>query len=220
MFPKVPIIPAGEETEILNLAAYVAETKVLGPGRRAGVWVQGCPFTCPGCIAPEWIPQRINQIVRVAELAQRILAAPVTGLTLSGGEPFLQAPALAALVQAVRQVREMDVIIFSGFTLAALQRRPEAASLLAHVDLLIDSGYIAARDRGMGLRGSDNQRFHFLSPRLQHCGYPFETVSRSMELHFQGDEVLVVGIPAHGSQAALDRALETARQQVTLEVCR
>ncbi len=206
------------ETNTLNLAAYVAETRVLGPGNRAGLWVQGCVFNCTGCIAPEWIPQRSNHIVDVAELAQMILTSPATGLTLSGGEPFLQAPALASLVRSVRRVREIDVIVFSGFTLSALQHRSDAAPLLEQVDLLIDGRYIADRNLGIGLRGSDNQCFHFLSPRLQDSGFPFETVSRSMELHFQGDELLVVGIPAHGAQAALDRALEHARQKLIVGI--
>jgi pyruvate-formate lyase-activating enzyme len=31
-------------------------TRALGPGLRSAVWVQGCPFRCTGCIAPDWIP--------------------------------------------------------------------------------------------------------------------------------------------------------------------
>ena len=25
----------------------------LGPGRRIGLWLQGCSFRCPGCMTPE-----------------------------------------------------------------------------------------------------------------------------------------------------------------------
>jgi anaerobic ribonucleoside-triphosphate reductase activating protein len=194
-----------------NLAAYASQTRVLGPGVRAGVWVQGCAFHCPGCIAPEWIQQVENRRVAVEALAQQILSTPVSGLTFSGGEPFLQAEALAELARQVRLEREVDLIIFSGFTLAALQRRPSAAALLEQCDLLVDGGYVAARDRGIGLRGSDNQRFHFLSSRLINCGYDFERVERGLELHFQESGLLVVGIPAAETQLRLERALAAAQ---------
>jgi len=45
----------------LMLEVQVAETcigtRALGPGLRSVVWVQGCPFSCAGCIAPDWIPR-------------------------------------------------------------------------------------------------------------------------------------------------------------------
>jgi anaerobic ribonucleoside-triphosphate reductase activating protein len=176
--------------------------------------VQGCPFHCRGCIAPEWIPQVENRRVGVQALAQQILSTPVTGLTFSGGEPFLQAEALAELVRRVRLEREVDLIVFSGFTLAALQSRPTAAALLAQCDLLVDGGYVAAQDTGVGLRGSDNQRFHFLSERLRDCGYDFEQAERGLELHFQESGLLVVGIPAAETQLRLERALAAAQGAV------
>lgn len=40
----------------LNVAATRVGTRTLGPGVRSVVWVQGCPFHCLGCLAPEWIP--------------------------------------------------------------------------------------------------------------------------------------------------------------------
>lgn len=201
-----PSIPG--EIDQLNLAAFVPQTRVLGPGLRAGVWVQGCPFACPGCIAPEWIPRQPNQLTSISDLARRILSEPISGLTISGGEPFLQAPALAELLRLLRQERDLNCIVFSGYTHAMLQRIPRAAVLLESADLLIDGSYVAARDTGVGLRGSDNQNFHFLTPRLKTIDYPFETVARDIELHLQGNDLLVVGIPAHGVQVALDRALQ------------
>lgn len=215
MFPQTSHFTVPGDIDQINLAAFVPMTRVLGPGLRAGVWVQGCPFSCPGCIAPEWIPQRTNQLVSVDELAARILAEPVTGLTLSGGEPFLQAPALASLVRQLRAERDLDVISFSGFTLSMLRRRSQADELLAQLDLLIDGSYVAARDPGIGLRGSDNQVFHYLTPRLRDSGYPFETVPRGAELHFQGNDLLVVGIPAHGLQVALDHAFQSVNPVIT-----
>ena len=75
-----------------NLAAFQSQTRALGPGVRAAIWVQGCQLRCRGCIAPDWIPQTEAQLVPVAHLAERILQIPaLQGLTISGGEPMLQA---------------------------------------------------------------------------------------------------------------------------------
>ncbi|MCU0485740.1 MAG: radical SAM protein [Anaerolineales bacterium] len=197
----------------LNIAAFVPQTRVLGPGLRAGVWTQGCTFACPGCIAPDWKVLKINQLIPVHELAERILAEPVDGITLSGGEPFLQPGGLAELLRLLRAHREINCITFTGYSYLALQRMPEAKGLLDQVDLLIDGSYVASRNTGTGLRGSDNQRFHFLTDRLVGSDYPFESAPRGTELHFRGNDLLIVGIPAHGVQTALDHAIQSAQQR-------
>jgi len=191
----------------LNLAAFHPNTRVLGPGLRAGIWVQGCRQHCPGCIAPAWIPQQANQRVTVAGLAARLAALiDLDGLTLSGGEPMLQAAALAALVKTVRRQRSINVICFTGYTLEKLRTRPPApgtADLLREVDLLVDGPYQAQANNDRGLRGSTNQQFHFLSDRLQ--GYNFETWPRSIELMISDGELFSAGIPPRRVLDMLER---------------
>jgi anaerobic ribonucleoside-triphosphate reductase activating protein len=194
----------------LNLAAVQLGTRALGPGRRAVVWVQGCPFRCAGCVAPDWIAREQAHLVSVAELARRILADPgIEGLTFSGGEPMLQAAALAELAGAVRSERDVSVICFTGYTLRRLRDdppgRPGVADLLAATDLLIDGRYVAARDDGVGLRGSSNQRLHHLTGRL--AGHAdLGTAPRRVEVYVAGDQALMVGVPAHGMLEAFHRA--------------
>src|ERR1700722_19472169 len=82
--------------------------QVLGPGVRAVIWVQGCPLRCPGCIAPETLPfaaadGNVGGVRSVADLAGWLAELDETeGVTLSGGEPFAQAEALAELLDTVR----------------------------------------------------------------------------------------------------------------------
>jgi anaerobic ribonucleoside-triphosphate reductase activating protein len=112
---------------LLNIAATCAATRVLGPGVRAVVWVQGCPFTCAGCIAPDWIPYNAAQLRSPEEVAVECLARPeVTGLTFSGGEPMLQAAGLAAVIRAARRVRDLSLICFTGYTVERLRTGPPA----------------------------------------------------------------------------------------------
>ncbi|WP_051366077.1 4Fe-4S single cluster domain-containing protein [Hamadaea tsunoensis] len=193
-------------TPLLNVAATCVGTHALGPGRRSVVWVQGCPFDCTGCVAPEWIPQRTARLADSCDLAAELLSDPdVTGLTFSGGEPMLQAEALAAVARHARRTRDVDVVCFTGFTLERLRTRPPSpgvADLLGEVDVLIDGVYVAARDDGRGLRGSTNQRIHRLTGRLS--GFDFEGAHRQAELHISGGEVLMVGVPPRGLLPALD----------------
>lgn len=191
-----------------NVAATTSATDVLGPGHRAVVWVQGCPLNCRGCVAPEWIPFDRNRVVTAEALAAEILGMPgITGLTLSGGEPMMQAAALAACVRRVRAVADLDVICFTGFGLARLRGNPPAAGvgeLLDVIDVLIDGPYVAARDTGRGLRGSDNQTVNHLTGRLREGGYDFENRARTAELQIDERSVTLVGVPPPGLLTALD----------------
>ncbi|MEU8509166.1 4Fe-4S single cluster domain-containing protein [Streptomyces brevispora] len=203
----------------LNVAATRVGTRALGPGVRSAVWVQGCPFHCAGCLAPEWIPDRPARRADPDDLAAELLAdRRVTGLTLSGGEPMEQAAGLARLVRRAQRIREVSVICFTGHRLERLRTRPPSPGvpdLLAVVDVLIDGVYVAALNDGRGLRGSSNQRVHHLTPRLVDSGYDFQGRSRDVEIVVDGREALLVGVPPHGLPAAFERAVDTARTRTT-----
>lgn len=181
----------------LNIAAYLVDTQALGPGRRSVVWVQGCCFHCKGCIAPDWIPQISNHLVSPEDLAQTLVSNPhIQGLTISGGEPMLQAPALCRLIYAARSIRPIDVICFTGFRYEVLEKQsklPGVKELLQSIDLLIDGPYIQEMNTGIGLRGSSNQRFIFLTDKLRN--QPLESQPRDIEFHVFHGEVIMAGIP-------------------------
>jgi len=198
--------------ETLNIAQFCPETYTLGPGKRSAIWVQGCPFTCPNCVSPDWIPIKPANLITVEQLAMRILSAgDLEGVTLSGGEPMLQAAALASLVRAVRAQRPtLSAICFSGFTLEQLRRKSAAErgieELLGQLDVLIDGLYVERLNNGRGLRGSSNQRIHFLTPRYQHLREEFEHSPRQVEMQVSPGELLMVGVPSAHTLAAFRRA--------------
>src|SRR5690349_2700599 len=104
----------------LKLYSMAYPVTALGPGPRVVLWVAGCPKRCAGCMSLEMLGPEAGERVPVAKLAQKILAiaAPLDGITISGGEPFDQAASLAALVEMLRVQRpEWNVIIYSGYTL-------------------------------------------------------------------------------------------------------
>jgi len=146
-----------------------------GPGLRSVVWLQGCTLSCPGCFNPEThsFQQGSRRTVAAVALELIDLAPMVEGLTISGGEPFQQAPALASLLSAVRHSTNLSVLVFSGYTLGELQNIPQADAVLSQVDVLIAGRYDSNQRIGSGLLGSANKKIHFLtsrynSPAIEH----------------------------------------------------
>lgn len=194
--------------QVLNIAATCTATRALGPGLRAVAWVQGCPFRCPGCIAPEWIPEEAAELVTPAVLARRLLSDPrVEGLTFSGGEPMQQAAGLAETVASARQKRDLSLICFTGYRWERLCERPPnpgVPRLLAEIDVLIDGLYLHARDDDRGLRGSANQRVIHLTDRLCDISFDFEARPREVEVRLLSDSIQMIGLPTRATTAALD----------------
>jgi anaerobic ribonucleoside-triphosphate reductase activating protein len=149
----------------------VAETypacEVLGPGVRFVIWTQGCPLNCRECVSPQWIPFEGGQPTPVSELAEQILRSHADGITFSGGEPFAQADALADLVARVREVRDISVMSYSGYTYEHLRAHGTSGQhrLLDALDILVDGPFIAGRHGNFRWRGSANQRVLLLSER-------------------------------------------------------
>ncbi len=178
----------------LNLMGYVDESEVNGPGRRAVVWVQGCLRKCPGCFNPASWPFEVNQLVKVADLAEQILSNPRNeGVTFSGGEPFWQAPALASLARLLK-AKGLTVMAFSGFTLEELQSPqapPGAQELLQELDILVDGPYLQSQAirSPHSLVSSRNQRVHVFNPALES---QLNWASDQVEIHILKDGTRIV----------------------------
>lgn len=156
----------------LNLMGYVDESEVNGPGCRAVIWVQGCLRECPGCFNPDSWSFKINQLMPVDTLVEKITSNPRNeGVTFSGGEPFWQAPALADLARKVK-AKGLNVMSFTGFTFEQLQSKNAPAGsqdLLAQLDILIDGPYIQslAINSPESTVSSSNQRVHVFNCALK-----------------------------------------------------
>ncbi len=184
----------------INCGGFMPGSCVNGPGRRAVVWVQGCPLRCPGCFNRDLWSFRPRHVVHVKELAERILGLPdIEGVTFSGGEPFCQARALAILGQ-VLQDAGLTIVTYSGYPRGTLARtrRESWRALLAVTDLLVAGPFLAHKRSGGPLGGSSNQELVFLTPRL--AGRDVEGRA-SEEVEFvisPGGEVTATGFPARG----------------------
>ncbi len=151
----------------LNLYRFEPASRANGPGLRAVVWVQGCALGCPGCFNPGSHAFDGGELWTVENLAEKILALKdkLEGLTISGGEPAHQHPALANLLQQIRQQSDLSVLVFSGYNLEELRRMPGSQAFLQNIDVLIAGRYEAGKRVASGLIGSSNKIVHLLSNR-------------------------------------------------------
>ena len=171
-------------------------TKTLGPGNRYVIWVQGCPFNCKNCTTPESIPIVPNKMIEIEYIINSISDnKKIDGITISGGEPFLQASKLSKILQQVKNNRpELTVIVYTGFKFNNLDWK-EAKDLLNYIDLLIDGQYIDKLNNNKGLRGSTNQNFIFLTKKLLKHKETFISGERNIEIHISNHMKVIVGIP-------------------------
>jgi anaerobic ribonucleoside-triphosphate reductase activating protein len=160
------------------------ESIVDGPGVRFVVFAQGCLHHCPGCHNPATWDVDGGEEYSVKEVLKRLKKRKkfIHGLTLSGGEPFLQAKEMAELARAARGL-ELSVVTYTGYLYEDLLTTglPGAADLLAVTDFLIDGPFIAAlKDITLPFRGSANQCIIDLTEQRT-CGVTYQIEQVPME---------------------------------------
>lgn len=182
--------------QILNIYHICKGSRALGPGLRYVIWVQGCIQCCKGCISPQSRPLKINKLFSIDDLAADIIVTQgIDGITISGGEPFLQAEQIIGLIERVQAQRpELNVLLFTGYTIEQLSSE-KARLLQSHIDVLIDGPYVEELNDEIGLRGSSNQRIHFLTPRLLSFKEELEHGGRNNEVVVDSDGLQIIGIP-------------------------
>jgi anaerobic ribonucleoside-triphosphate reductase activating protein len=197
----------------LHLSRAHFPVTALGPGRRLGIWFQGCSIRCPGCISADtWALGRgLVELSGVLELIDPWLSQS-EGVTISGGEPFDQPEALHTLLISLRERSPVDILVFTGHPIEAL---PSFATNQALIDVLITDPYRSDLPQTLALRGSDNQRLHCLTALGQKRFSAFErerTASDDrVDIAFDAaGTAWMAGIPKRGD---LNRLLSVLHEQ-------
>ena len=197
--------------EILFISHIEESTTLLGPFKRFVIWVHGCCFDCKGCLAHNTKHGTYKKMT-VEELGEIILQQKnIEGLTISGGEPFLQANALRKLINYLRVRKDLGVIIYSGFKRDQLEQKPEYQALLMVTDILIDGPYIEELDIGQPYIGSSNQKIHQLSERYINDASYYSPKGRRAEIKIYSDQVVLVGVPSKEALKTWNDLKEKAR---------
>lgn len=147
----------------IKIAGIVEESIVDGPGIRFVIFTQGCPHNCKGCHNPQTHDFELGRYENIKKIAIKINENPLLkGVTLSGGEPFMQAEKLVKLIDSINN-KKLDIITYTGFTFEELLHRANNINyyreLLEKTDILIDGKFeLDNKDENLMFRGSCNQR--------------------------------------------------------------
>lgn len=154
-------IPSMQNDTLLRVAGFTEGSIADGPGIRLVLFTQGCPHHCPGCHNPATHDPAGGRWISLGEISEIYEKNPLyAGITLSGGEPLLQAAALLPLARHIKE-RGGTVVLYTGYTLEKLQAKndKDINDILRVIDLLIDGPYIEERrNAALSYRGSENQR--------------------------------------------------------------
>ncbi|HWQ66855.1 MAG TPA: 4Fe-4S single cluster domain-containing protein [Methanospirillum sp.] len=183
--------------------------EVLGPGRRVGIWFQGCSIRCRGCIAPEtweFDQSRYLPFTTLKKNLEFFLSNTPSGVTISGGEPFDQADGLLSLLTLIRETGYTDIMVYSGYQYEHLvQKYPDH---FPYIDLLISDPFEQEQANTRLWCGSDNQRIHVFSPErydeviLNNQVFPEE---RNIQVELIDDRIMVIGIPKRETVRAIQK---------------
>jgi len=177
----------------LNIAKILEKSIANGPGIRAVIWLQGCNRYCKGCFNDSMWSFEEKNLVYPEELYEIIVHIEgIEGITLTGGEPLLQAKNLIPFLEKIRKTK-LSVICFTGYEIDEIKNE-EQIKLLNLIDLLISGPYIEElHDNNLALRGSSNQKLFFLTSRYALKDFNEE---QEVEIIFNENEIIITGFPS------------------------
>ncbi|MEG0918440.1 MAG: anaerobic ribonucleoside-triphosphate reductase activating protein [Anaerovoracaceae bacterium] len=148
--------------DTINLAGIVRESITDGPGIRFAVFCQGCTHHCPGCHNEETWAIGGGKDVTIDKIMEEIKKDPIlSGVTFSGGEPFLQAEGFLELAKRIKSETKLNIMIFTGFLIEELKEKDNDSikQLISLADYIVDGKFVLAqKDLTLKYRGSSNQR--------------------------------------------------------------
>ena len=156
---------------MVRVNAFLPLTEANGPGRRAGIWVQGCTLACDGCYNPATHSPNAGQFLRIAEITEWVSVAAdclnLRGVTISGGEPLQQPDAVFELIRAVRLSRpKLDALLFTGFAWDEIERMGIGGDVSRTFDAAICGRFERSLRLAQRLRGSSNKTLHIFSDKF------------------------------------------------------
>jgi len=145
----------------IRLSGIIEESIVDGPGIRFVIFTQGCLKRCYMCHNEETQALDKGYLMELDQIVDKWRENPLlTGITLSGGEPFLQAKACLYLAEKAL-LDGLNVFIYSGYYYEELRAsKNEYVQKLLDVSTYLVDGPFEHKLKNLNLlfRGSSNQR--------------------------------------------------------------
>lgn len=169
----------------------------LGPGKRACIWTIGCTRNCDGCSNPDLQLFDKSKDVNVTEIVELIKKFDCNGVTITGGEPFLQIDELKELVVLLNDIGIDDILVYTGYKLDELIKMSNhnVEFILANISVLIDGPFIKELVDDVPLRGSSNQKIWLFKEKYEKSYLDCLNTDKKVDIiHLKG-ETHFIGIP-------------------------
>ncbi len=191
--------------------------KTLGFGNRIGIWFQGCTIHCKGCMSKytwDFDPKYSMNYDEISKSLKKHKKNKPFGITISGGEPFDQAPGLLKVLKICRMLHFNEIMLYSGYKFNYLSKN--YSYILNMVDILISEPFIESLPTNKIWRGSANQEIHLISKeaikRYKDVDLDTEICKRKKSIQFEvsRDSLFIIGIPRRGD---LNKLIEKIKNQ-------
>lgn len=165
----------------IRLSGIVDESVVDGPGIRFSIFTQGCIHNCLGCHNPQTHALDGGFSVSCDELIKQINdTSYLSGVTFSGGEPFLQPKQCTYIASRIK--KNYSIMVYTGFLFEDLLEMGKVnfdiIEFLNTIDILVDGPFVLSkRSLELKFKGSSNQRVIDVGKSL---------VSNKIELYDKG----------------------------------
>lgn len=145
----------------IHLSGTISESIVDGPGIRFVIFTQGCPKRCFMCHNEETQSLTGGFHESMDKLVSQWRKNPLlSGITISGGEPFLQPKEVLYLIDKALETN-LNIVVYSGFYYEELlkMKNKYIQEILAKANYLIDGPFEhQLKNLNLLFRGSSNQR--------------------------------------------------------------
>jgi len=169
----------------------------LGPGKRLGIWVQGCSIHCKGCINRSAWAKKQGRKMHVLDIYNLIelICKDYDGITITGGEPFNQYPSLMALAMLLKRKTSLNILCYTGYRLEELEQKYPERAFYNCIDYLIDGRYEKDLISSDSLKGSENQHIYKLYNNKA-LNTELKPAKKTWSLNCGSDNIYMAGIPA------------------------
>ncbi|ACM61749.1 anaerobic ribonucleoside-triphosphate reductase activating protein [Caldicellulosiruptor bescii] len=180
------------EELLVNIIHYPVYT--LGPGKRVGIWLQGCSIRCKGCMSSHTWEFDKNRAIKIEQVTNILKSFGCKRLTISGGEPFDQHVPLQILLSSIRDFFD-DILVYTGYTYEYLLNKHK--NILKLIDAIVDSPFIKGLESELIWKGSENQRFFLFNKSLSndYSLWIKKKKERVLQIINQKDKIVIIGIP-------------------------
>lgn len=173
--------------------------KTLGYGNRIGIWTLGCPHRCPKCSNPELWDSNPAKDISIDKIIAFVcsIKGKVDGITITGGEPFLQAKELLQLIYMFNNLGIEDILVYTGYTLGQLKEmnNPDINEIIKNIAVLVDGQYVDELNDNKPLRGSVNQCIFFLKQKYMDKYKNCLDSKRAVQNIYFKNGLISIGIP-------------------------